>query len=123
MLARKRLRKLPFTSYLESQVLMSVPDYYDDHEDHDGHDGHDDYDYNDNHDPDVQGDPDDHLNMMRLVTMMIMLTMMTISNMMTIAFIGKLRVVHKQVGGCLISYNIRPACVTRCEHCSVDRFE
>ena len=30
---------------------------------------------------------------------------------MTIKFVRKLEVVHKEVGGCLISYNLQLACV------------
>ena len=39
------------------------------------------------------------------------MTTMTIATMMTIANIRKLEVVHKEVGGCLISYNIQLAFV------------
>ena len=59
----QELRKLPYTSYLESQVYMSVlsvldHDYHLDHDDHLNHDDHlvpDDY-----HNYDDLGDHDDH---------------------------------------------------------------
>ena len=59
--------------------------------------------------------------MMTLMTMMTIsakatiLTMVTISTMMTIIFVRKLEVVYKQVGGCLISYNLKLACVRMLE--------
>ena len=57
--------------------------------------------------------------MMTITTMMTMMmtivTMNTISTMMTIVFVRKLKVVHKQVGGCLISYNLQLACVRELE--------
>ena len=38
------------------------------------------------------------------------ITTMTIATMMTIANIRKLEVVHKEVGGCLISYTTHTSC-------------
>ena len=34
---------------------------------------------------------------------------------MTIKFVRKLEAVHKEVGGCLISYNLQLACLTKLE--------
>ena len=50
---------------------------------------------------------------MTSLTMMTISTMLTISTMMSIMFVRKLEVVHKQVGGYLIPYNIQLACVRK----------
>ena len=53
-------------------------------------------------------------------------TMMTKATMMSMATMRKLEVVHKEVGGCPISYNLQHACVRKLEviwpdaHCRVD---
>ena len=53
--------------------------------------------------------------MMSILTMMTFSTTMTISTMMTIVFGRKLEVVHTQVGGYLIPYNLQLACVRKLE--------
>ena len=65
--------------------------------------------------------------MMTISTIMTIATMMTISTMLSIVFGRKLEVLHKEVGGCLISYNLQLACVRMLDviwpdaHCRVDR--
>ena len=39
--------------------------------------------------------------------------------MMTIEFVRKLEVVHKQVGGCLISYNLQLVCVRKLDEATL----
>ena len=46
---------------------------------------------------------------------MTMTAMMTTTAMMTMTAIMNLQVVHKEVGGCLISYNLQLACVRKLE--------
>ena len=55
------------------------------------------------------------LTMMAILTKTTSLTMMTISTLMSIVFVSKLEVVHKQVGGYLIPYNLQPPCVRMLE--------
>ena len=50
--------------------------------------------------------------------------------MVSIAFVRKLKLLHKQVGGYLISYSLQLACVRKLEvfdemnaHCRIDRSE
>ena len=52
---------------------------------------------------------------MTSLTMMNILTMMTIPTMMSIVFVRKLKVVHKQVEGFLIPYNLQPPSVRKLE--------
>ena len=44
-------------------------------------------------------------------TIMTILTMRAISPMITTVSLRKLEAVHKEVGGCLISYNLKFACI------------
>ena len=81
------------------------PDDHDDH-DHQDDDDHVDHDFYGNHDdPLNHGDflhleDDEHLDHDELVT---------------IKFVRKLEVVHKEIGSCMISYNLQLACVRKLE--------
>ena len=70
-------------------------DVYGNHDDRLNHGDFGDYDQPDDHDK--HDDRPDH------------------NELMTIKFVRKLEVVHKEVGGCLISYNLQLACVMMLE--------
>ena len=91
------MKFLSVLSLISDLCVLSVPcPGYDQHgepDDH-GHNSHDDHLNHLHHDDHLEDD--DHLNH---------------DELMTIKFVRKLEVVHKKVGGCLISYNLQLACV------------
>ena len=52
---------------------------------------------------------------MTIMTAMTTMTTMTVATMMTMATLKKWQVVHKEVGGCLISYNLRLTSIRKLE--------
>ena len=71
-------------------------------------------------------------SVMSVSVLSVLCVLVDLSVLMAIAFVGKLEVVHKEVEGCLISYNLQLACIRKLEviwplvsdqmwaHCCVD---
>ena len=56
-------------------------------------------------------DPHEHHGPLTATTIMTTMTTISTMSMMIMVTMRKLEVVHKEVGGCLVSYNLQPACV------------
>ena len=52
---------------------------------------------------------------MSVSVLSVLCVLVDLSVLMAIAFVGKLEVVHKEVEGCLISYNLHLTCVRKLE--------